>query len=138
MLQKNLYIDEQTGISNFISFFRADFERVYGDSGHLLLVKFSSLRKINAEYGREIGDIPIDRMGAYLRNNVVQQCYRHEGNGFLIIYKGEDSCNAHRHMCELENLKNELNQRQELRNLTLITVLMPYTQLYLISSSVHA
>jgi len=108
MIRHNDNIDQLTKLPNFISFVNDDYEEVYGSFGSLLMVKIKNLREINRIYGRDVGDHLIKTIGSYLFNEVSEKTYRHEGNGFLIVYKELDETQADHHFKLLNERINEV------------------------------
>ncbi len=103
-IKRNEEIDFLTKLPNFISFFTDDFQEVYGENGCLLMVKVKPLKKLNAMFGRTVGDKLMKLIANYLRENVDQKKYRHEGNGFLIVYKEMDQHLAIKHQNDMKEI----------------------------------
>lgn len=88
-------IDEMTKLPNFIRFFSDDFASVYGEHGTLLLLKCKPIRLINEKYGFSVGNRFLKAVAEALIAGTAPMgcaqehimCYRHEGNGFLVVLK---------------------------------------------------
>lgn len=82
-------MDEFTKLPNFTQFFTENFDVVYGAYGTLLLIKCKPLREINDQFGYSAGDQLIKAVAKVLHQYrpYFTTCYRHEGNGFLVVFK---------------------------------------------------
>lgn len=128
MISKNTYVDKLTGLPNFISFFRSDFESVYGDEGCLLYIKVNPLRVMNEKYGRDKVDELLFNVGYYLREEIAEQCYKHEGNGFLVVYKNQSDVKAKLHMAEISYIIEKAKEELNLSETFLSSFIMPYNK----------
>lgn len=87
MLKDEFSKDELTGLSNFTKFFTDNYKSTYGKHGCLLVLKIRFLKRINEKFGKDIGDFFLKTLGNLLQSEIKQPKYRHEGNGFLVVYK---------------------------------------------------
>lgn len=87
MLISSNNIDEMTKLPNFIRFFSDDYPTVYGNYGTLLLLKCKPIRLINEKYGFSVGNRLIKVVAEAISSCGAAMCYRHEGNGFLVVLK---------------------------------------------------
>ena len=126
-LSNTPYIDELTGLPNFMKFFTDDFEQVYGKHGHILYMKFKGIKKINEGYGYNVTDEIFKTIASYLKANVSQTHYRNEGNGFTIIFNGQGLEEACRHEEALKSTVAEKIKKMDLEGASLFTLIMPYT-----------
>lgn len=125
-LHKNHLIDSMTGLQNFISFFNADFESVYGNYGTLLMFRPKPLWAINEKCGRKTGDDLLKAIGAYLNEKVDEKCYRHDSGGFLIVYKEQDDYRAKKHLVELDQIIQSFTSKLGIHDVKLFKIILTY------------
>lgn len=125
-IKEDISVDELTGLSNFAKFFTDDFKSVFGESGTLLLIKVKSLQRLNELNGRSAGDRFLSEIGNYLKSDVSFTKYRHEGNGFLIIYKQLDDSHALVHQKALECIVDNLAEAYNVPFVSLYAKIIPY------------
>lgn len=125
-LTNNPYIDELTGLNNFMKFFTDDFDQVYGTHGHILYVKIKGLKSLNEVHGFDIGDEVLKVIASYLKANVLQIYYRNEGNAFTVIYNGQGVEDALIHEKELVAIVAEKLEYLNIDSANLYTLIMPY------------
>jgi len=128
MIARDMYIDKLTGLPNFVSFFRENFNLVFGSQGHMLLIKVKPLRILNAKYGRERSDLLIKELGKYLKRTISNKCYRHEGNGFLIVYKNMSNQLLKKHIEVINLFFDGIIEQEKIEEARLFTFIMPYTK----------
>lgn len=125
-IKEDISKDDLTGLSNFAKFFTDDFKTVFGESGTLLLIKIKSLQRLNELNGRPVGDRFLSEIGKYLKSNVTFTNYRHEGNGFLVVYKQLDTSYALAHQSALETILQELVAEYDVPFVSLYCKIIPY------------
>ena len=128
MITRDMYIDKLTGLPNFVSFFREDFNTVFDSQGHMLLLKVKPLKILNVKYGREKSDVLIKKLGKYLKRTISNKCYRHEGNGFLIVYKNMSDQLLRKHTQEIKLIFNGIIEKEKIDEARLFTFVMPYNK----------
>lgn len=105
MLKDDFSKDELTGLPNFTKFFTDDYKSIYGKYGFILLLKIRSLKKINEKFGKKAGDFLLRALGQCLLLQLDRPKYRHEGNGFIVIYREMDRSKAE---CDLALIEMEM------------------------------
>lgn len=128
MIARDMYIDKLTGLPNFVSFFREDFDLVFGSQGYMLLLKVKPLGILNTKYGRAKSDVLIRELGKYLNRKIIKKCYRHEGNGFLIVYKNMSDELLRKHINEIKLFFNGIIQQEKIYETRLFEFIMPYNK----------
>lgn len=126
-LSNTPYIDELTGLPNFMKFFTDDFAQVYGNHGHILYMKFKGIKRINEVYGYNVTDEIFKTIATYMKANVFQTHYRNEGNGFTIIFNGQGLEEACGHEEALKSTVAEKLKTMNIEGASLFTLIMPYT-----------
>lgn len=127
-LSKDHMIDDRTKLPNFISFFTADFDRVYGGHGTLLMFRVKRLSVLNEKYGREIADRLLECIGVYIGSMESTTSYRHEGNNFLIVHKEKEYPSAKHSEEGLIEVVNTFERVNNIQELTYVSKIISYDQ----------
>lgn len=103
IFKNNLYKDPITGRNNFFSFIQSDFDKLFGDSGTVLIIDIANFLNFNNKYGRANGDLCLkclsDSIYKVLPENSDEAVFRTHGDEFTIIFSAaagidtENICN---------------------------------------------
>ncbi len=124
----DIYKDELTGLPNFIKFFTDDFDQVYGERGHLTYLKIKGMRDINDNYGKKVGDDIFLVIAEYLKSIKDFNVYRHEGNGFLIVYKDAEIEFAQKHIKEMNCHVDDKIRMGEILDFNIYSMILSYSE----------
>lgn len=128
MIRGNIYTDELTGLQNFISFFRADFKDVFDSHGFIVYFRVKPINHLNTKYGRGRADKLIEFVGKYILNNISQDSFRHEGTGFIVVYKKEGSEKVKKDSEALIGAFNNECKKLQMEEGRLVNFLMQYDE----------
>lgn len=129
-IARDHFIDERTGLPNFIAFFTADYNEIYGDYGTLLRFRVKSLRILNNEYGRSYADELLKRMGGEISKLEDVVAYRNEGNEFLLVYKEQDETKAIEHETFLKSLIDTYKAERQVEEGTYYAAIASYDKTF--------
>jgi len=102
VVSRNLHKDPMTNLKNFIQFIDEDYLELFGEQGVVCIFDIVSIREINDEKGREVGDVMI-RTAAHIVCQYFEESrvFRTEGDAFTVVLKDAE--------CDIENLITQVS-----------------------------